>query len=160
MKIPLVVVDDDETDRYLVKRAAQSLNYDFEIIEFETGSLFVETVLDPEKRVASLGVPPPPILVLLDINMPKLSGLNWLKSMPSTPNVIITTAYPEFALEGYELSVIDYLLKPFSLQRFLKAVAKVQDRQNVLPVKEEEKKQGHKIQRYMASALKRSLNFY
>lgn len=65
-------------------------------------------------------------LLFLDINMPKLSGLSFLKTMSSRPNVIITTAYPEFAVEGFELSVIDYLLKPFSLERFLQAVLKVQ----------------------------------
>jgi DNA-binding LytR/AlgR family response regulator len=65
-------------------------------------------------------------ILFLDINMPKLSGLSLLKTMPQRPNVIITTAYPEYAIEGFELSVIDYLLKPFSLERFLQAVLKVQ----------------------------------
>lgn len=66
-------------------------------------------------------------ILFLDINMPKLSGLSLLKTISSKPNVIITTAYPEFAVEGFELSVIDYLLKPFSLERFLQAVLKVQN---------------------------------
>ncbi len=65
-------------------------------------------------------------ILLLDINMPKLSGLSLLKTMQQKPNVIITTAYPEYAVEGFELSVTDYLLKPFSLERFLKAISKVQ----------------------------------
>lgn len=65
-------------------------------------------------------------ILFLDINMPKLSGLSLLKSMRLQPKVIITTAYPEYAVEGFELSVTDYLLKPFSLERFLQAVAKVQ----------------------------------
>ena len=65
-------------------------------------------------------------ILFLDINMPKLSGLSLLKTMQQTPNVIITTAYPEYAVEGFELSVTDYLLKPFSLERFLKAISKVQ----------------------------------
>lgn len=64
-------------------------------------------------------------ILFLDINMPKLSGLSLLKTMHSKPNVIITTAYSEYAVEGFELSVTDYLLKPFSLERFLKAVMKV-----------------------------------
>lgn len=67
-----------------------------------------------------------PIDVLfLDINMPKLSGISLLKTLGYKPEVIITTAYPEYAIEGFELSVADYLLKPFSLERFLQAVAKV-----------------------------------
>ncbi|MFD0796877.1 LytR/AlgR family response regulator transcription factor [Maribacter chungangensis] len=65
-------------------------------------------------------------VLFLDINMPKLSGLSLLKTMQQKPYVIITTAYPEYAVEGFELSVTDYLLKPFSLERFLKAISKVQ----------------------------------
>ncbi|MCB0572614.1 MAG: response regulator transcription factor [Phaeodactylibacter sp.] len=65
-----------------------------------------------------------PQLLFLDINMPKLSGISLLRSLPTAPGVIFTTAYPEYALEGFELEAIDYLLKPFSLERFLKAVNK------------------------------------
>ncbi|CAM4217970.1 LytR/AlgR family response regulator transcription factor [Gillisia limnaea] len=64
-------------------------------------------------------------ILFLDINMPKLSGISLLKTMQRKPNVIITTAYTEYALEGFELAVTDYLLKPFSLERFLQAVLKV-----------------------------------
>lgn len=63
-------------------------------------------------------------LLFLDINMPKLSGLGMLRSLSNAPDVIITTAYPEFALEGFELSVVDYLLKPFSFERFVQAILK------------------------------------
>lgn len=67
-------------------------------------------------------------ILFLDINMPKLSGLSLLKAMQQKPAVIITTAYPEYAIEGFELAVTDYLLKPFSLERFLQAVNKVQQK--------------------------------
>lgn len=63
-------------------------------------------------------------LIFLDINMPKLSGFELLKTMANPPKVIVTSAHQEFALEGYELNILDYLLKPFSLERFLKAMSK------------------------------------
>ena len=67
-------------------------------------------------------------ILFLDINMPKLSGLGLLKTLRQKPEVIITTAYAEYAVEGFELSVADYLLKPFSLERFLQAVLKIQQK--------------------------------
>lgn len=63
-------------------------------------------------------------LVLLDINMPGISGLDWLKHAQKPPMVIFTTAHREYALEGYELNVVDYLLKPISFARFSQAINK------------------------------------
>ena len=64
-------------------------------------------------------------LIFLDIHLPKLSGIDFLKSLSHPPAIILTTAFPDYALESYELDVVDYLLKPFSFQRFVKAVSKV-----------------------------------
>jgi len=63
-------------------------------------------------------------IVFLDINMPKLSGFDFLKTLVNPPKIIVTTAYKEYALEGYDLNVSDYLLKPFSFERFVKAINK------------------------------------
>jgi DNA-binding LytR/AlgR family response regulator len=64
-------------------------------------------------------------LMFLDIHLPEIKGLTFLKTLSNPPAVIITTAYHEYALEGYELNVVDYLLKPFEFERFLTAVNKV-----------------------------------
>jgi DNA-binding LytR/AlgR family response regulator len=63
-------------------------------------------------------------LIFLDINMPEVTGIQLIKSLPTPPKVIFTTAYPEFAAESYEYNAIDYLLKPVRYERFLKAVNK------------------------------------
>ncbi len=65
-----------------------------------------------------------PVLMFLDIKMPKISGFELIRSMPQHPYVIFTTAYREFALDGFDLNAVDYLLKPFSFERFLQAVNK------------------------------------
>ncbi|MEM7552040.1 MAG: LytTR family DNA-binding domain-containing protein [Bacteroidota bacterium] len=63
-------------------------------------------------------------IMFLDLNMPKLKGFDFLKTLTNPPKVIVTTAYKEFALEGYELNISDYLLKPFSFDRLVKAINK------------------------------------
>jgi DNA-binding LytR/AlgR family response regulator len=64
-------------------------------------------------------------LIFLDIHLPKISGIDFLKALNNKPHVILTTAFSEYALESYEYHVMDYLLKPFSFERFVMAVSKV-----------------------------------
>ena len=80
-------------------------------------------------------------LLFLDLNMPELSGLEMLKTLNDPPKVIITTAYSEYALESYDFGVVDYLLKPIKLERFLKAVNKAVEQLSLIP-KDEEMKAG------------------
>jgi DNA-binding LytR/AlgR family response regulator len=69
-------------------------------------------------------------LIFLDVQMPELSGVQFAKIIQGKYSVVLTTAYPDYALKGYELDIVDYLLKPISLERFERAVQKVMDRLN------------------------------
>ncbi len=64
-------------------------------------------------------------LIFLDIHLPKISGIDFLKTLQYKPNIILTTAFSDYALESYEYDVVDYLLKPFSFERFVQAISKI-----------------------------------
>ncbi|HEX5169421.1 MAG TPA: response regulator, partial [Cyclobacteriaceae bacterium] len=97
-------------------------------------------------------------LVFLDINLPELNGINFLKTIKNKPEIIITTAYSEHALEGYQLDVIEYLLKPIYFERFLGAVNKVK---NMIDLK---RKAGHQdagaLDTRFAASLQKGENFF
>lgn len=78
-------------------------------------------------------------LLFLDIQMPEITGITFLKILKHKPLVVLTTAYSEYALESYDFDVVDYLLKPITLERFLKAVEKVTERLNSRPVQNAER---------------------
>lgn len=84
----------------------------------------IGTYIAPLEALAHLETNTADVL-FLDVHLPKISGIDFLKSLPNPPAVILTTAFTEYALEGFELDVVDYLLKPFSFERFLKAISKI-----------------------------------
>src|ERR1700753_2777900 len=71
-------------------------------------------------------------LIFLDIQMPKMNGIEFLKIMQKPPMIVITTAYPSYALEGFQLNVLDYLLKPITFERFSKTASKARDYHRLL----------------------------
>lgn len=70
-------------------------------------------------------------VIFLDIHLPKLSGIDFLKTLSNSPKVILTTAFSEYALESYQFNVLDYLLKPISFDRFLQAISKLEASSNL-----------------------------
>jgi DNA-binding LytR/AlgR family response regulator len=113
MKIKCIIVDDEPF-------AQKGLEEYIKEVEF----LELVAVCDNAVQAYPLIKKDKAELIFLDIEMPELSGIDFLKSFKHVPAVIFTTAYPEYALQGYDLDVIDYLVKPISFQRFLKAVNK------------------------------------
>ncbi|NJO91657.1 MAG: response regulator, partial [Chloroflexia bacterium] len=112
-KITCLVVDDEPLARAVLKEHIRKIDF-LEIVgecrnAIEANSFLLSNRVD---------------LLFLDINMPHLSGLDFLKQLNPAPGVIFTTAYSEYALEGFELDIIDYLLKPINFQRFIKACNK------------------------------------
>lgn len=112
-KICCLIVDDEELARTLLR------NFIGRLPHLEV----VGSCKNPLEAMQVLGEKPVD-LMFLDIQMPELTGIEFLKALPGKPLVVFTTAYPEYALEGYQLDVIDYLLKPFSFERFVQAVHK------------------------------------
>ena len=104
----------------------------------EMGSLSLKATFSDAIRAMEYLKTEPVDIVFLDIHLPKLSGMDFLKTVPNPPRIILTTAFSEYALESYEFNVVDYLLKPFSFQRFVKAVSKVSQRNMVLPAEHKE----------------------
>lgn len=99
------------------------------LIEFVSRLPTLQLVATCKNAVEAIGVlnTTPVDIMLLDINMPEISGMQLLKSLSNPPLTILTTAYSEYAVESYELDVVDYLLKPFSFDRFSKAISKAAD---------------------------------
>ncbi|MDD4602426.1 MAG: LytTR family DNA-binding domain-containing protein [Bacteroidales bacterium] len=116
MNIRCVIIDDEPLAQRVIEKYAENLPF-LEIKHKCHNALEAVDVLHHEKID----------LLFLDINMPKLNGMDFLKTLKNPPLVIITTAYAEYAIQGYEMDVIDYLMKPFPFDRFLKAVQKAEE---------------------------------
>jgi DNA-binding LytR/AlgR family response regulator len=117
MKIDCLIVDDEPVARNIIKSYCGHLP--FINIAGECGN-----ALDAKAFMADHPVD----LLFLDINMPVLNGISFLGTLKNPPQVILTTAYQEYALNAFDLAVCDYLLKPFSLGRFIVAVDKAKEK--------------------------------
>ena len=117
MNISCLIVEDEPLARNLITDYVRKVPY-LNLIKACSGPLEAMEVL----RTTPID------LLFLDVQMPELTGISFLKSLQKKPLVILTTAYSEYALEGYELDITDYLLKPITFERFLKAVDKVNQR--------------------------------
>lgn len=116
MEIRALIVDDEPLAQNVIKQYAQKLP-DLIIADSCNDAICAHKVLQ-DKAID---------LIFLDINMPKLSGISFLKNLKNPPLVVFTTAYSEYALEGFELNAIDYLKKPFSFERFCKAYYRAEE---------------------------------
>ncbi len=121
-KVNVVIIDDEKPARELIKAYLKTFS---EVEVLAEGTNGFEGV----KLIQQYA----PDLIFLDIQMPKVSGLEMLEVVENLPKVIFTTAYDQFAIKAFELNAIDYLLKPFSKDRFEQAVKKVLNFQNALP---------------------------
>jgi DNA-binding LytR/AlgR family response regulator len=119
MKTRCLIVDDEPLARELIRGHAGKLE-NFEIVA-ECGNAMSAMEALRNHQVD---------LLFLDIKMPQITGLDFLKTLKNPPKVIITTAYSQYALEGFELDVVDYLMKPVTFERFFKAVNKYFTAQN------------------------------
>jgi DNA-binding LytR/AlgR family response regulator len=132
MKLKCILADDEPVARKLL----QEYIADIDFLELK-GSC--ENALKANSLLSSEQID----LMFLDINMPKLSGIELLRTATSLPMVIMTTAYAEYAKDGFELDVLDYLVKPFSFERFLKACNKAKDYHELKKNKVSEGKAGN-----------------
>lgn len=116
MKINCIIIDDEPLARKGLKEYIRDVDFLGLTGEFDNPLNATELLRKGETD-----------LLFLDILMPKITGLDFLKTLKQPPPVIFTTAFPEYALDGYELNALDYLVKPISFDRFLKAAMKAKE---------------------------------
>lgn len=127
MKLTCLIVDDEPLARSLLTDYVNKVHH-LHLIKACSGAMEAMEILRHT----------PVDIMFLDVQMPDITGISFLKSLRTKPLVILTTAYSQYALEGYELDVADYLLKPITFERFLKAVDKAGQRLTV-PVADHDK---------------------
>lgn len=115
-KINCIIIDDEPSSQNVLEQFVENVDY-----------LVLKKVCNHAKEAKKVLEQEKIDLLFLDINMPLISGLEFYKSLKEPPLVIFTTAYSEYAVEGFEVNATDYLLKPFSFDRFLVAVNKAKD---------------------------------
>ena len=121
MKINCIIIDDEPLARKGLKEYIADVDFLNLTGEFDNSLKATEAISSGEIQ-----------LLFLDIQMPKITGLDFFKTLHNAPPVIFTTAYPQYALESYELEAIDYLVKPIRIERFLKAVNKAESYYSLL----------------------------
>jgi len=113
MKLKCLVIDDEPSGRKIIEEFINETDY-----------LDLAGSLANPVRASSILSSASIDLLFLDVQMPKINGIDFLRSLRNPPMTILTTAFPEYAIQGFELDVIDYLLKPVAMDRFLKATTK------------------------------------
>lgn len=116
MNITCIIIDDEPLARKGLKEYVTDVDFLNLIGEFDNPLKAAEFISRGEVQ-----------LLFLDIQMPKITGLDFFKTLQNAPPVIFTTAYPQYALEGFEVNALDYLVKPVSFDRFFKAVLKAKE---------------------------------
>ncbi|MCE7995418.1 MAG: response regulator transcription factor [Roseivirga sp.] len=117
MKYKALIVDDEPLAINVVVRYLEGFQ-DFEVVDTCQNALDAFNILDKK----------PVDVIFLDINMPTMSGLDLIRNLKNPPLVVITTAFREYAIDSFDLEVIDYLVKPFSLDRFMNTIGRVKKR--------------------------------
>lgn len=121
--IKCIIVDDEPSAQAVLKHFISMIDFiDIKSLCFNTEE--AEKALQKHQDIN---------LIFLDINMPKVSGLKFYKSLQNPPEVILTTAYPQYALEAFDINAVDYLLKPIAFERFSAAANKVLEKLKNLP---------------------------
>jgi DNA-binding LytR/AlgR family response regulator len=116
MKLNCIIIDDEPLARKGLREYISDVDFLEMVGEFDNPLKATQALEQQQIH-----------LLFLDIHMPKISGIEFLRTLQHPPLVVLTTAYPQYALDGFDLSVLDYLLKPISFDRFFKAVMKAKE---------------------------------